>query len=131
VWPGARPRDSGQKRTFGLAFGSAVVPTRGVVGNASGLDSGERNSVPLCCLPVLRLLIAWIGRRDVEAWISQKLVDGGGIGSDPGPMRVDVVGDTPGVVGWPDERGVPSMQSGLTRPHLGCPPVAKVGYRLL
>jgi hypothetical protein len=29
-------------------------------------------------------------------------------------MRVDVVGDTPGVVGRPDERGVRHLQSGLT-----------------
>ena len=53
-----------------------------------------------------RLVLAWIGGDYVETWIGQKVVDGRTIGSYPGPVRVDVVGDAPGVVRGPDERGV-------------------------
>ena len=95
-----------------------------------GLNLGPKRNCgpPLCCLPVGRLVLAWVGCDDVETGIGQQLIDGRDVGSDPGPMRVDAVGDALGVVGRPDERGVGHVQSGLTRPRLGCPPVAEVGH---
>jgi len=116
----ARPRDlQAEAHVRELASVCPVVPTRGVVGKGRDLNLGsERNSGPFCCLPVGGLVLAWVGWDDVETWIGQQLVDSRDIGSDPGPMRVDVVGDAPCVVGRPDERGVGQMQSGLARPHL-------------
>lgn len=98
----------------GAGSGRRVVPTRGVVGQSRVLNLGLREETlwAFICLPVIRLVLAWVGCDDVETWISQKLADGRDIGSDPGPMRVDVVGDAPGVVGWPDEREVGHMQWG-------------------
>jgi hypothetical protein len=63
-------------------------------------------------LPVGGLVHAWVGCDDIETWISQKLAGGRDVGSDPGPMRVDVVGDAPGVVGRPDEREVGQWSRG-------------------
>ncbi|WP_176737220.1 hypothetical protein [Micromonospora citrea] len=44
-----------------------------------------------------------MGRDDVELWVAGKRVDGGLCGADPGPVRVDVAGETPAAVGRPDE----------------------------
>ena len=77
--------------------------------------------------PVGRLVLAWVGGDNVETWISQKLVDGRDVGPYPGPMRVDVVGDEPGMVRRPDERRVRHVQTGLTRPLISRAPVAEVG----
>jgi hypothetical protein len=94
-----------------------------------GSDIDPRGTLgPFRRLPVGRLVLAWVGWDDVETWIGQKLVDGRDVGSYSGPMRIDVVGDAPGVVGRPDERGVGYMQSGLTWPPLSCAPVAEIGH---
>jgi hypothetical protein len=114
---------------IGTALSSADrASLSAAIADVSGLDLGSVGPGPFCCLPVGRLVLACVGCDGVETWIGQQLVDGRGIGSDPGPMRVDVVGDTPVVVGRPDERGVGHLQSGLTRPHLSGTPVAEVGH---
>ena len=76
--------------------------------------------------PVVRLILGWVGPDDVETRVGEQLVDGRGTGSDPGPMRVDVVGDTPGVVCRPNERWVGHAYRRVAWSLLRSTPVAQI-----
>src|SRR4051794_23305863 len=64
----------------------------------AGHPRSNRNWTPVRSL-VERLLLGGVGRDHVEAWVSDELVHQWRVATDPGPVRIDVEDEAPGMIG--------------------------------